>query len=64
MKDVTFSTQISKLAEMKARIVQHIRRVTLETIRSVVQHIVSRHQLLAENGGQRIEYALHQSFKI
>ena len=49
------------LAELKAYIVQHILNVIAETLRSAVEHAVSRFQLLAENDGQHIEHVLHQS---
>ncbi|GBL94545.1 hypothetical protein AVEN_235631-1 [Araneus ventricosus] len=45
LKDVVFSTQIAHLAEVKARIAQHILNVTPETLRSVVEHAVSGFQL-------------------
>ncbi|GBM96280.1 hypothetical protein AVEN_109583-1 [Araneus ventricosus] len=64
LKDVVFSTPIAHLAELKARIVQHILNMTPETLRSVVEHAVSRFQLVAENGGQHIEHVLHQSCEI
>ncbi|GBM66465.1 hypothetical protein AVEN_146293-1 [Araneus ventricosus] len=63
LKDV-FSTPIAHLAELKARIEQHILNVTPETLRSVVEHAVSRFQLVAENVGQHIEHVLHQSREI
>ena len=47
--------QFSDLAELKARISQHILNVTPETL---------RFHLLVENGGQHNEYVLHQSYKI
>ena len=52
------------LAELKASIVQHILNVTLETLRSAMEHAVSRFQLFAENGGQHIDYVFHQSREI
>ncbi|GBN77041.1 hypothetical protein AVEN_208727-1, partial [Araneus ventricosus] len=61
LKDVVFSTPIAHLAELKARIAQHILNVSPETLRSVVEHAVSRFQLVAENDGQHIEHVLHQS---
>ncbi|GBN59853.1 hypothetical protein AVEN_111687-1 [Araneus ventricosus] len=64
LKDVVFSTPIAHLAELKARIAQHILNMTPETLRSVVEHAVSRFQLVAENGGQHIEHVLHQSREI
>ncbi|GBO20091.1 hypothetical protein AVEN_21820-1 [Araneus ventricosus] len=64
LKDVVFSTPIAHLAELKARIAQHILNVTPETLLSVVEHAVSRFQLVAENGGQCIEHVLHQSREI
>ncbi|GBO00449.1 hypothetical protein AVEN_185088-1 [Araneus ventricosus] len=64
LKDVVFSTPIAHLAELKARITQHILNVTPETLRSVVEHAVSRFQLVAENGGQHIEHVLNQSREI
>ncbi|GBM19504.1 hypothetical protein AVEN_107979-1 [Araneus ventricosus] len=64
LKDVVFSTPIAHLAELKARIAQHILNVTPETLRSVVEHAVSRFQLIAENSGQHIEHVLHQSREI
>ena len=38
--------------------------VILETLRLVVEHVVSRFPLLTENGGQHIEHVLHQSHEI
>ncbi|GBL59710.1 hypothetical protein AVEN_155745-1, partial [Araneus ventricosus] len=64
LKDIVFSTPIAHLAELKARIAQHILKVTPETLRSVVEHAVSRFQLVAENGEQHIEHVLHQSREI
>ncbi|GBM00544.1 hypothetical protein AVEN_77354-1 [Araneus ventricosus] len=64
LKDVVFSTPIAHLAELKARVAQHILNVTSETQRSVVEHAVSRFQLVAENGGKHIEHVLHQSREI
>ncbi|GBN75379.1 hypothetical protein AVEN_8064-1 [Araneus ventricosus] len=42
LKDFVFSTPIAHLAELKARIAEHILNVTPETLRSVVEHAVSR----------------------
>ncbi|GBN56822.1 hypothetical protein AVEN_33068-1 [Araneus ventricosus] len=64
LKAVVFSNPIAHLAELKARIAQHILNVIPETLRSVVEHAVSRFQLIAENGGQHIEHVLHQSREI
>ncbi|GBL86791.1 hypothetical protein AVEN_96029-1 [Araneus ventricosus] len=64
LKDVVLSTPIAHSAELKARIAQHILNVTPETLLSVVEHAVSRLQLVAENGGQHIEHILHQSREI
>lgn len=61
LKAVVFSAPIANLAELKARIAQHILNVTPETLRSVVEHAVSRFQLVSENGGQHIEHLLRQS---
>lgn len=60
LKDV-FSAPIANLAELKARIAQHILNVTPETLRSVVEHAVSRFQLVAHNAGQHIEHVVRQS---
>jgi hypothetical protein len=61
LKDSVFSAPIANLAELKARITQRILTVTPETLRSVVEHAVTRLQLVAENGGQHIEHVLRQS---
>ena len=55
LKDVVFNTLIINLAELKVCIAQHILNVTPETLRSVVEHAVSRFQLLEENGAQHTE---------
>ena len=55
MKDNAFSSPLAFLAELKARIAQHILNVTPETLRSVLEHTVSKFQLLAENSGQHTE---------
>ena len=55
---------IAYLAELKARIAQHILKATRETMRTVVKHAIFRLQLLAENGGKHIEHVLHQSLEI
>ena len=59
LKDVVFSTLIVHLAKLKPRIAKHILNVIPETLRAVVEHAVSRFQLLLENGGQRTEHVLH-----
>ena len=64
MKDVVFSIPIAYLAELMARIAQHILNITSETLRSLVEHAISRFQLIAENGRHRIEHVLHQSCEI
>ncbi|GIX73207.1 uncharacterized protein CDAR_415361 [Caerostris darwini] len=61
LKNVLFSSQIANLAELKTRITLHINNVTLETLRPVVEHAVCRFELVAENGGQHIEYVLFKS---
>ena len=57
-------TPIAHLTKLKTSIAQHILNVILKTFRSVVEHAVSRFQLLAENGRQHIEHVLHQSREI
>ena len=64
LEDVVFSTPTAYLAELKARIARYILNLTPETLRSVVEHEVSRFQLLAENDGQHTEHVLHQSREI
>ena len=49
-KDV-FSTPFAHLAKLKVHIEQYILNETPETLRSIVEHTVSRFQLLAENNG-------------
>ncbi|GBN12334.1 hypothetical protein AVEN_95190-1 [Araneus ventricosus] len=61
LKDVVFGSPIANLAELKNRIVQHIHNITTETLRSVVEHVVLRFQLIGENGGQHIEHFLSRS---
>lgn len=61
LKDIVFSTPIANVADLKTRIAQHILNVTPDTLRSVVEHAVSRFNLVAHNGGQHIEHVLHQS---
>ncbi|NSX83578.1 hypothetical protein GOM44_04430 [Wolbachia endosymbiont of Atemnus politus] len=58
LKSVVFRGPIQNLAELKTRITQHIHNITPDTLRSVVEHAVSRFQLVAENGGQHIEHLL------
>ena len=52
------------LVEMKAHFAQRILNVTPDTLRSVVEHAVSRCQLLAENSGHHMEHVLHKSREI
>ena len=52
------------LAELKARIVQHILNMPPEALWSIVEHAVPRFQLFAENDGQHIEHVFHQSPEI
>ena len=65
MKYILLSTPNAYLEELRfARIAQHIQNLTLETVRSGVEHAVSRFQFLAKHGGQHIEHVLHCSHKI
>ncbi|GBN29891.1 hypothetical protein AVEN_30796-1 [Araneus ventricosus] len=61
LKDVVYGGPISKLAELKNRITQHIHNITTETLRSVMEHAVLRFQLIRENDGQHIEHFLSKS---
>ncbi|GBM95628.1 hypothetical protein AVEN_256427-1 [Araneus ventricosus] len=61
VKDVVYGGPIANLAELKNRITQHIHNITIETLRSVVEHAVLRFQLIGENGGQHIEHFLTKS---
>ncbi|GBL81419.1 hypothetical protein AVEN_143703-1 [Araneus ventricosus] len=61
LKDVMYGRQIENLAEFKNRIKQHIHNITVETLRSVVEHAVLRFQLIGENGLQHIEHFLSKS---
>ncbi|GIY41481.1 uncharacterized protein CEXT_74751 [Caerostris extrusa] len=60
-KNVVFSDQTANLAELKARITQHIKIVTPEILRSVEEHAACRLQLVTENGGQHIEHVMRKS---
>ena len=52
---------IVNLANLKARIMQHIQNVTPKTRRFVGEHAVYRFELVAENGAQHTEYVLRKS---
>lgn len=60
LKNHVFSGPVANLAELKARITQHVHNVTPETLRSVVEHAVYRLKLVEENGGQHIEHVLRK----
>ena len=64
LKDVVFSTLTARLAELKALIAQHILNLIPEIAQLVVEHVVSRFQLLVENGEQHIKHVFHQSREI
>ncbi|GBM18011.1 hypothetical protein AVEN_238403-1 [Araneus ventricosus] len=61
LKDVVYGGPMANLAELKKRITQHIHNITIETLRSVVEHAVLRFQLIGENGGQHMEHFLSKS---
>ncbi|GBM58553.1 hypothetical protein AVEN_255333-1 [Araneus ventricosus] len=61
LNDVLCGDPIPNLAELKNHLEQHIRYITTETLRSVVEHTVLRFQLIGENGGQHIEYFFSKS---
>ena len=61
LKNHVFSGPVANLAELKARVTQHVHNVTPETLRSVVEHAVYRLKLVEENGGQHIEHVLRKS---
>ena len=63
LKDV-FRASLAYLNELKARIAQRILNVTPKTLRSFVDHAVSRFKLLIENGRQHIEHVLQQPHEI
>lgn len=61
LKNIVFLDAIASLAELKARIAQHLQNITTDTLRSIVEHAVYRFQLVAEIGGKHIEYFFHVS---
>ncbi|GBM21166.1 hypothetical protein AVEN_50898-1 [Araneus ventricosus] len=61
LEDVVYGCPLANLAELKNRIAQHIHNITIETLRSVVEHAVLHFQLIGENGGQHIEHFLIKS---
>ena len=50
----------ANLAKLKARIAQHIYKVTLETLQSAVKYSVYRFQLVEVNVGQHTEHVLRK----
>ncbi|GBM38269.1 hypothetical protein AVEN_17717-1 [Araneus ventricosus] len=58
LKHVGFSGPIANLAELNTRVAQHIHNNSTDTLRSVVEHAISRFELVAQNGGQHIEHFL------
>ncbi|GBN15679.1 hypothetical protein AVEN_170955-1 [Araneus ventricosus] len=64
LKHVVFSDRIEILVELKARSEQHIHIISQDTLQSVVEHAISRFELVAENGGQHMEHFLSLSWCI
>lgn len=58
LKNTVYCGGVTNLADLKARIVHQIHSIQPDTLRSVVEHAVSRFQLVAEHGGQHIENLL------
>jgi hypothetical protein len=61
LKNVVYSGSIANLAELKARIAQHIHNVTPKILLYVVEHVVYRFQLVTDNGGKYIEPVCRKS---
>ncbi|GBN46651.1 hypothetical protein AVEN_44258-1 [Araneus ventricosus] len=55
---------IANLAELKTHFAQYIHNIRTDTLRSVVEHAISRFELVAKNGGEHIEYFLILSWWI
>ncbi|GBN29469.1 hypothetical protein AVEN_151827-1 [Araneus ventricosus] len=64
LNHVVFSGPIANLAELKTLIALHFNSIIRNTIRSVVEHSISRFELVAENGGEYIEHFLRQSWSV
>ncbi|GBM06620.1 hypothetical protein AVEN_220053-1 [Araneus ventricosus] len=64
LKHVAFCGPIANLAELKRRIAQRIHYISTDMLRPVVEHAISRFELVAENGGQYIEHFLSSSWWI
>ncbi|GBM94030.1 hypothetical protein AVEN_2697-1 [Araneus ventricosus] len=50
--------------KLKPLIAQHIHNISTDTLQSVVEHVISRFELVAENNGLHIEHFLSKSCDI